>query len=583
MSHQNKLTRYIANFVDQLYQSGIRNVIISPGSRSTPLALTFAEYGKYKLWVDIDERSAAFFGLGIAKGLKEAVVLVCTSGSAAANYYPAIIEAYYSRVPLIVLTADRPHELRDVGAPQAIDQIKLYGEYVKWFHEMAIPGDSDKMLTYVRNQADRAVRTATKHNAGVVHLNFPIQEPLLPDFSISHLWGEKEFTSMSSQSTYHLDKHEIKKILELINENKRGLLVCGPESDKSIVESVIRFADSWNLPVLADPLSPLRNGTHDKSHLIESYDAIFKIPEVRNQIDIDFIIRIGAMPISKPYLQFLQENQHIQHFVIETVEGYREPVGLNTHFIYGHPDQVLSDLADAGYKCDEKYLDKWQKWNHLTKQLLKERNEMEDLTEGHAVFGLQSVIPDDQIIFVGNSMPVRDMDSFWFNSEQNIEIYANRGTNGIDGIISTAAGMSATGRHTTLLIGDISFLHSMNGLLLAKNYRLSLTIVLINNNGGGIFSFLPQAKQKSPHYELLFGTSQSMDMEKIAEAFDIAYYRPENWQDYINALTHCYDSGGLSLIEIQTDRDKNVTWHQQKWDLIGNKLLKLMKENENVF
>ncbi|MFC4404803.1 2-succinyl-5-enolpyruvyl-6-hydroxy-3-cyclohexene-1-carboxylic-acid synthase [Gracilibacillus xinjiangensis] len=580
MSHQIKLTRYISNFVDQLYRSGVRNVVISPGSRSTPLALTFAEYKKFDLWVDIDERSASYFALGMAKKQKEAVVLVCTSGSAAANYFPAVIEAYYSRIPLIVLTADRPHELRDVGAPQAIDQIKLYGDYVKWFHEMAVPSDIPKMLTYVRNQADRAVRTAIMPNSGVVHLNFPIQEPLLPDFSISGLWGHNS-PRIVPQMNYQLDETTLTEILTLITDKKRGLLVCGPDNTEGITEAVNHLAENWNLPILADPLSPLRNGSHSKTHIIECYDAILKMPEVRKQVKIDFIIRVGAMPISKAYLQLLQENTDMEHFVIEAVEGHREPVGLKTHFIYGDPVKILAQLANVSLYYDPSYLKAWQNWNDETKQILSEINQ-EELTEGHTVLGIQSVIPKDQIFFVGNSMPIRDVDSFWFCHERAIEVFANRGTNGIDGIVSTAVGMSATGKHTTLLIGDISFLHSMNGLLLARNYNLSLTIVLVNNDGGGIFSFLPQAKQQSPYYELLFGTSQSMDMEKLAKAFDINYHCPKNWQDYLDSLAQSYEEGGLSIIEVQTDRNENVLWHQTKWNKVGQKLLGLMQKNENV-
>ncbi|KAB8131470.1 2-succinyl-5-enolpyruvyl-6-hydroxy-3-cyclohexene-1-carboxylic-acid synthase [Gracilibacillus oryzae] len=582
MTHQIRLTRYMANFVDQVYQSGVRNVVISPGSRSTPLALTFAEYDKFKLWIDIDERSASFFALGIAKKQKEPVVLVCTSGSAAANYYPAIIEAHYSRVPLIVLTADRPHELRDVGAPQAIDQLKLYGDYVKWFHEMALPSDAPKMLNYVRNQADRAVRTAIKPNFGVVHLNFPIQEPLLPDFSIPEIWNHKSSTTIALEPNYRIDQTAVRQLTKMIGNNKKGMLVCGPDDKNGLADAIIRLAEEWNIPVLADPLSNLRNGPHSKSHIIDCYDSILKLPEVRELIDVDFVIRTGAMPISKPYLQLLQEKMDVVHFILEEENGYREPVGLNTHFIYGNPVHLLNELANAEITCDQANLTAWQTWNKTAKAILSDRSNDKELTEGHAVQGIQTAIPNDHIVFVGNSMPIRDMDSFWFAEDKNVEIYANRGTNGIDGIISTAAGMSATGNHTTLLVGDISFLHSMNGLLLARKYQLPLTIVLVNNDGGGIFSFLPQAKQQSPHYELVFGTSQSMDMEKLAIAFDFTYFSAGNWQEYIDSLSRSYEQKGLSIIEIKTVRTQNVLWHQQKWNAIGEKIINQIKGNEDV-
>ncbi|SHM91659.1 2-succinyl-5-enolpyruvyl-6-hydroxy-3-cyclohexene-1-carboxylic-acid synthase [Gracilibacillus kekensis] len=579
MSHITSLTKYVGNFVDQLYQSGVRHIVVSPGSRSTPLALTFAEYGAFKIWVDIDERSAGFFGLGIAKETNQAVVLVCSSGTAAANYFPAIIEAYYSRIPLIVLTADRPHELRDVGAPQAIDQIKMYGNYVKWFHEMALPETTNNILQYTRNNADRAVQKSLYPVKGPVHLNFPFREPLIPDFTVDDVWGEasqelKHFHSIETQ----LDQTALSVIKNKLAGNKRVLIVCGPQDDPMLKESVLQLAQAWQAPILADPLSSLRN-VKCEDLLVESYDSILKSKQVRERLNVDIVIRFGAMPVSKAFLQLLQEND-IMQFIIDEEVSYRNPSIKKAHYIYGQPREIARQLAQLSVSMDSNWSSLWQTLNKQTKETLGKQQQL--LTEGTAVQGIQSTIPSKSTLFVGNSMPIRDVDTFWFASDKEITIYANRGANGIDGILSTAIGTAITGKHVTLLVGDISFLHSMNGLLLTKNYTFNLTIVLINNQGGGIFSFLPQAQAENVHYEMLFGTPQHISMEKVAALYDISYHAVEDWKQYLDALNKSYKNGAVSLIEVQTIRKENVDWHRTKWQEIEENTLSVLEENSDA-
>src|SRR5699024_8761175 len=242
--------------------------------------------------------------LGIAKQINRAVALICTSGTAAANYYPAVVEATYSRVPLVVLTADRPHELRDVGAPQAIDQIDLYGDYPKWFHEMALPESSPQMLNYSRSCASKAISTAQMEPAGPVHLNFPLREPLVPDFTLKNLWMSHQ------ETTHHPVYNEAKRvaegmlsqILKKVQARKRGVIVCGPQIDSKLAKSLTQLAKTWGLPILADPLSQLRSGAHKKDNIIEGYDAFLRDQSIREILKPDFIIRFGAMPVSKAYL-----------------------------------------------------------------------------------------------------------------------------------------------------------------------------------------------------------------------------------------------------------------------------------------
>src|SRR5690625_3739819 len=272
MNHTEKLTRYVANFVDELACSGLTHVVISPGSRSTPLAILFSEHERIKEWVLIDERSAAYFALGIAKKAKKPVALVCTSGTAAANYFPAIVEAYYARVPLVVLTADRPHELRSVGASQTIDQMNMYGKFVKDFKEMELPDDASYMLRYVRSRAARAVREAEQENEGPVHQNFPFREPLLPDLTLQNLWGEQDGScyNQSYSGNRRLTGEQLTRLSEKIQQHKRGLIVCGPQVDESLGIAITALSEQLNIPVLADPLSQLRAGDHGQETIIET-------------------------------------------------------------------------------------------------------------------------------------------------------------------------------------------------------------------------------------------------------------------------------------------------------------------------
>src|SRR5690625_1425922 len=295
MNHTEKLTRYTANFVDELVCSGLRHVVISPGSRSTPLAMLCTEHERLNEWVLIDERSAAYFALGVARGTKRPVALVCTSGTAAANYFPAIVEAFYARVPLIVLTADRPHELRGIGASQTINQINMYGEFVKDFQEMAPPESTVEMLSYVRSRAARAVRIAEQGNPGPVHLNFPFREPLIPDLSLENIWGEQGKTDTCYNFTYEgmkrLSVEHLKAISKKISNKQNGLLVCGPQVDETLKGKMTALSEQLQIPILADPLSQLRAGEHEKASVISGYDAMFRSQTVREFLKPDYIIR----------------------------------------------------------------------------------------------------------------------------------------------------------------------------------------------------------------------------------------------------------------------------------------------------
>lgn len=576
MDHIEVLTRYIGNFVDELVCSGLKHAVISPGSRSTPLAMTLTEHEGIKDWVIIDERSAAFFALGLAKQTKTPVVLVCTSGTAAANYFPAIVEANLSNVPLIVLTADRPNELRDVDAPQAIDQIKMYGDYVRWFHEMALPEASDSMLNYVRNKAARAVHMAKE--VGPVHLNFPLREPLVPNFTLDQVFGaESEQVSYypSYQGKMKLADGEWGKLRQLFADGKRGVIVCGPQTDLALACPMTRFAASLGLPILADPLAQLRSGTHDLTQIIEGYDAILKSEAIRERLKPDFIIRFGKMPVSKSYLFYLKQHGDVPQFIVTDQVTYREPTGNRTSFIFSNAVTFCEDAIDELFGSGQAtgWLETWQEMNDIAKtHLLKEADGF--ISEGDVARYVIDAMLENGFLYTGNSMAVRDLDTFYMKDSKALTVLANRGANGIDGMVSSGIGAAATGASVTLLLGDLSFYHDLNGLLAVMQYQIKITIVVVNNNGGGIFSFLPQANDNK-HFERLFGTPLDIDFSHIVQMYKGKYHLAENKEAFLNALSQTNEENGLSVIEVKTDRELNATWHRERWQDVEEALIRL--------
>ncbi|WP_163971530.1 2-succinyl-5-enolpyruvyl-6-hydroxy-3-cyclohexene-1-carboxylic-acid synthase [Oceanobacillus halotolerans] len=576
MNYTENLTYYVTSFISELYQNGVTDIVISPGSRSTPLALTATEHPELKEWVVIDERSAAFFALGMAKQSKRPVTLICSSGTATANYFPAIIEARYSRVPLIILTADRPHELRDVGAPQAIDQVKLYGEHVKWFEEMALPEASPSMLAYARSKASRAVYMAQEGNAGAVHLNFPFREPLVPDFSLEGVW-EKKNTSPFHETipgNNRLHEEQLNLLLEKLQSKENGIFVCGPQVDEELGDAITQLAEKWNVPILADPLSQIRAGNHEKDLIIEGYDAFLRNQSIREQLIPDFVIRFGAMPVSKAYLFYIKENEEVPQFIVEDHIGYREPAGNQTEIIVANSTQFCRDLSTFSHTIhgNQKWVEQWISYNQIAKKHLLQRSQSE-ITEGEAVRGLMDVIPDKSSLYVGNSMAIRDLDTFFMTTDKKLTILGNRGANGIDGMISSGVGAAAASdQAVTLLLGDLSFFHDMNGLLAAKHYGINITIVLINNNGGGIFSFLPQATS-TKHFEALFGTPLDIDFQQAINMYGGEYRLAKTEGQLKEELAESYQHNGFSVIEVKTDRETNRKWHQEKWQAIEQEIL----------
>jgi 2-succinyl-5-enolpyruvyl-6-hydroxy-3-cyclohexene-1-carboxylate synthase len=593
---------YAVAFVDELQRAGLRNVVICPGSRSTPLAMAFAAQSAIRTWVHVDERSAAFFGLGMAKQSRQPVALLCTSGTAAANFLPALVEATLSHVPLLALTADRPHELRDNGAPQSIDQNRLYGSYAKWFVEVALPEATDAAFRYIRTIADRAVAAAQAIPAGPVHLNFPFREPLtpepipeqpLPPIEQRDLiaWQGRPlnalYTDVHDAPLGAPENETIGNLWRLISEAQRGLIIVGPIDDPTLIEPLLELAQHLGYPILADPLSQLRCGVNNRSMVLTSYDAFLRSDSFVESAQPELVIRFGAMPTSKPLLLYLKRYANSPLVVIDGNGGWEEPTQLASQLMHANPTALCHDLIHAlkQHQSDEErspvvsqaWLSLWQNTDTITQQALQNTiHDFKEIFEGGVFSDLTHLLQDGTILYVGNSMPVRDLDTFFWSSKQHIRIMGNRGANGIDGVISSALGASAVaGQHepVVLVLGDLSFFHDLNGLLAASLHRLNLTIILINNDGGGIFSFLPQAAYPE-HFEQLFGTPTGLEFRLVVEMYGGRYQRAENWESFRKAVNQGIHSSGLDVIEILAERTSNVKMHRQLWEVVQKAISK---------
>jgi 2-succinyl-5-enolpyruvyl-6-hydroxy-3-cyclohexene-1-carboxylate synthase len=578
-----ELTQFVGGFVDELNSSGVRHVSLAPGSRSTPLALLFRRHSDVRVWTHLDERSAAFFTLGMAKSLREPVAILSTSGTAAVNFAPAVVEAYYARVPLIVLTADRPPELRGVGANQTVDQVDLYGSHVKWSMDMKLPDSSAEALRDVRATAARAVASARAAAPGPVHINFPFREPLIPaDIPAVERNGsdmqETKSIARVEDLAHQPDPESISALADELDDMKRGLIVCGPQDDPGFADAVARLADELDFPILADALSQVRCGPHHTPRVIDAYDAFLRDEELSKSLVPDIILRFGAAPTSKPLLQYLERHGASRQVLIDNADAWRDPTSTADQRILSDSRpfcEALSDALRAPERAQAReatdWTLRWQDLNQNTRAALTSRLKSDDACSEPGVFReLAQQLPDGATLFAGNSMPVRDLDTFFGGSERPIRFMANRGASGIDGVVSSALGASvASDEPLVLVIGDLSFYHDMNGLLAAERYDLNATIILVNNDGGGIFSFLPQA-ENGEHFEELFGTPHGLDFQHAAKMYDLDYRVVASAEQLGDAVNESITKSGVQVIEVQTDRQANVILHQELWSDVSS-------------
>ena len=560
MTPSEALDAAVGTFVSGLAGAGIRYVSACPGSRSTPLAIKLAQEPRIKLWMHLDERSAAYFALGLARALREPVALLATSGTAAANFFPAVIEANLDRVPLVVLTADRPHELRDNGAAQTMDQLRLYGAHARWFFDLPEPDGSKPQLHLLASIASRAVATSSGEPRGPVHLNWPFRDPLVPSPSsiavASPIAVHNPRLAPSPGTAAHLS--------QVMRESRHGVIVVGPQDDPSLPRAVVQLAARVGYPVFADGLSGVRCGPHDRTLVIDTYDAFLRSARPSAP---DVVLRFGAIPTSKPLQQFIEQSP--RQLVIDP-GGWREPSSLAAEVL--HVDPVLLCESQAEIPHDDDWAARWVRLNARARDTVADHlSQLDELFEGKVFPLLASALSDGDTIFAGNSMPVRDLDTFLPVSSRSIRTLSNRGANGIDGVVSSALGASAAGRgKVVLVIGDVSFYHDLNGLLASRNHGLDLLVVLLNNDGGGIFSFLPQAEQVPDQFELLFGTPHGLDFRPFVEGYGGHFCRVRDWSEFSAAVTHALGERGLHVVEVPTERAHNVTQHRAVWRAVAD-------------
>ncbi len=539
--------------VETLIRCGVTTAVVSPGSRSTPITMALAENPGVEAIPVLDERSAAFFALGLARRSGRPAVLVCSSGSAGGNYLPAVIEAHESGTPLIVITADRPPELRECASGQTIDQQKLFGTFADWYHELAVPAAELGLLRYLRQTVAHAVARAMA--GGVVHLNASFRDPLPPveDGSAKGLVGriDEDFFA-HLQPPLPATSHGV----EVECSAERGVIVIGAtgwSAPEQLAATVAALADSTGWPVLADALSPLREYAAEGAVVVTAYDAILRDERAAEALAPDQVLCLGGWPISKVLRGWIERHQPEVTLVT--------PRGVNLDALHGRTTQITTSpeaLVAVGARDGDDYRDAWARAEQAARATLGEALDSAAIGgfEGKAVWTLAQALPTGSALCVANSMPVRDLEYFWPLALGGRRIHFSRGANGIDGTLSTALGVAHGGRPTVLLTGDLALLHDTNGFLLRPELRGSLTIVLINNAGGGIFGHLPVAAFPGP-FERFWATPQAVDFAKLCSAYGVEHVAVRDWE-HLRELTSSLSEAGLRVLEVRTDRQADV-------------------------
>ncbi|HEY9761932.1 MAG TPA: 2-succinyl-5-enolpyruvyl-6-hydroxy-3-cyclohexene-1-carboxylic-acid synthase [Trichocoleus sp.] len=603
LDFRNTNSLWASVLVETLAQLGLETAVISPGSRSTPLTVAFAAHVAVEAIPVLDERSAAFLGLGLAKRTGRPVVLVCTSGTAGANYYPAVIEARESQVPLLVLTADRPPEMRECASGQTIDQQKLFGNFPNWYAELALPMADLGLLRYLRQTLIQAWTQALTPVPGPVHLNCPFRDPLAPledgttsaltdlvdesfffgvrQASLSRVGRDLEisrasaldaqnFLPLSSPSGYQLrgtkpcaPTHHLPTFSSLLPPlSPRGLIVAGPAQPANAevyCRAIATLSRQLNWPVLAEGLSPLRNYASLNPNLVTTYDAILRQPELAQELMPEQVIQIGPLPTSKTLRQWLEKTDPLR-WVVD--EGYRNLDPLHGKAVsIALSVEALAQSFEGEENVDTAYLKTWLELETKVRQRMDQTFEpLTDLIESKVCWLLSQILPAGTPLVIANSMPVRDIEWFWPPNERGIQPFFSRGANGIDGTLSTAMGVAHRNQPTVLLTGDLALLHDTNGFLNRPQIQGHLTIVLINNNGGGIFEMLPIAKFEPP-FEAYFATPQQVDIAKLCAAYGVEYEQIANWTVFSQRLSMLPETG-MRVLEVRCDRKVDAPFRQ---------------------
>jgi 2-succinyl-5-enolpyruvyl-6-hydroxy-3-cyclohexene-1-carboxylate synthase len=572
MDPTNANTALASAFAEELARSGLRLAVISPGSRSTPLAVALWRQPEIEVSVIVDERSAGFFALGAAQASGEPVALLCTSGTALVNYHPAVVEADESGIPLLVLSADRPPELRGIGAGQTIDQIKSFGASVRWFCEVGTHEADDGGLLHYRSVACRALAKARGEvRPGPAHLNLPWREPLAP------VPVEDAVTATDPLALEGRDKRPLTAVTKIdlepsvflldemaghIGDAISGVIVAGRQLDPELREPLAHLARVSGFPILADPASQLRCGPHDRSHVVAAYDLLLRDEHFARSVVPELVLRFGAMPTSKPLRGWLAASG-ADEIIVDPYGGWNEPTNRAAAVLRADPTELASGWATRleGLEGRERPLpDRWLEAENAAQTALDEAFARAEITEPALHRALGAAHQDGDLVYTSSSMPIRDQEAFLAPSTADVSFLSNRGANGIDGLISSGIGAArAGGRPTTIITGDLGLLHDLGGLAALREVETPVRIVVIDNGGGGIFHFLPQeGAMPEDEFEALLGTPRGVDAGKAAALFDLPHRRLESFGELSEALT-----AGTGLIEVRTDRHANVQAHRQ--------------------
>lgn len=551
--HDNLL--WCRTLIGALAASGATHAVISPGSRSTPLALACLRQDGLKTWVRVDERCAAFFALGLAKASGLPVILVATSGSAPANWYPAVIEADMGGVPLILLSADRPPELRDCGANQTIDQIRLFGGHARAFHELPPADARPDMLRWLGALAARAAEQSRWPRPGPVHVNVPLREPLLAAEPALRVQAVPP-ACVPGLPVVNLADDEVAALAREL-AGGRGVIVCGEGRHGADFPAALGgLARRLACPVFADPLSGLRFGAHDLERVLARYDAFLRGAGLPRP---DWVLRFGAMPVSKSLQTWLAGLAEVPQLVVDATGSWPDPLHLAGRMLRADPALLCAGLARRARAAPTAWLETWQEAERRAARLAA----IDPPPEAGMIRDIVRLLPDGATLFSGNSMAIRDLDAYSGTGGGTLRIVGNRGASGIDGNVSTALGLAAGGGPLLALLGDLAFYHDMNGLEAARG--MDAVFVVLNNGGGGIFEYLPQAGLAE--FEQAWLTPLDLDFSHAAALYGLTHHRVKALAAFAPALESAL-KGGAHLIEVMVDRADSVRRHRAYWSAI---------------
>jgi 2-succinyl-5-enolpyruvyl-6-hydroxy-3-cyclohexene-1-carboxylate synthase len=599
----NKNIAWAISFVNELSAGGVKYACISPGSRNTPLTWAFAQNKDIRKYIIIDERSSAFFALGLANRTGTPVALVCTSGTAAVEFYPAIVEAFQQRIPLIICTADRPPELRDTGTNQTINQDNLYRNHIRYFADAGLPELSMRKITSLKNITANALDISCHKNKGPVHINFPFKKPFEPDNITDNI--NNKIKTLLQKTYYKTSIHDTDKkisgvigllnIVEKLKHNHKGIIVVGPEKyNIEFHKNVIKLSRLLKYPILADGCSQLRflslfaeqsnsqkHNTHGNNYnVICNYEAMFRSSSFSEKYLPEIILHFGRTSISKGMEEFFGKHTPLKLIINEDGDLF-DPTRKGKAY-KDSPAHFCKSMIEAFHASGNiRREDSWLKSYLYADQLLEKLKHKilfnsRSLNEVRIINEFLNSVPENSSVMLSNSLPVRDFDYWASCSSKHFTIFNNRGASGIDGIISAALGIASVKKEPVFLItGDLAYYYDLNAFMTAQKYSIPLIIILINNNGGGIFYSLPVSKYTKFLQEYLI-TPHQLNFEKLTNAFGVSYSKIKTWKGFSDSLNSATVKKKPAVIEIQTDAVKSLALRKLYWNesnMLLNKLI----------